>query len=172
MNRTSGSVLPTLSSVPYLIAILGFVVLTSPFGTVEGEAVADEVGLTVRVTIEVDHTFEAVIVRPFSPFEELAPTALRPIDSSTWGGLVVLPSAGDWSLVFDAHEAGGETARSDSVTLAQIGVDAVVLAGDPTLQPLRTISRSTWWLIGAMLFAIAALSTLAWWTFTPTKPKP
>ncbi len=157
---------------PFFAVILALVVLTSPFGAVEGEAVADEVGLTVRVTIEVDRTFEAVIVRPFSPFEELAPTALQPIDSETWGGLVVLPSAEDWSLVFDAHEAGGETFRSDSVTLSRIGVDSVVLNGDPTPQPGGPISQSTWWLIGAMLFAIAALSTLAWWTFTPTKPKP
>jgi len=158
--------------VPFLVAVLASVVLVSPFGAVEGEAVAVDVGLTVRVTIEVDRTFEAIIVRPFSPFEELAPTALQPIDSGTWGGLVVLPSAEDWSLVFDAHEAGGETFRSDSVTLSRIGVDSVVLDGEPTPQPRGTISRSTWWLIGAMLLAIAALSTLAWWTFTPTKPKP
>ncbi len=157
---------------PYLLAALAAVVLTSPFGAVEGKAVADDRGLTVEITVEVDRTFEAVLVRPFSSFEELPPTALTPIDTDTWGGLVTFPSAEDWLLVFDGLEAGGETFRSDSVTLTGIGVDPLVISSEPARLPGRSIDTSTWWLITGMIAALAALAALAWWTFAADIPEP
>ncbi|RLE15657.1 MAG: hypothetical protein DRJ28_03600 [Actinobacteria bacterium] len=141
------------------------VVLVAPFGAVEGKAVADDSGLTVEITVEVDRTFEAVLVRPFSSFQELPPTALQPIGNDMWGGLVTLPTAEDWNLVFDGLEAGGETFRSDSVTLTEIGVDPVVVAGEPIRLPDRAIDTATWWLIGGIAGALSALAALAWWTF-------
>ncbi len=153
-------------SVLYVLAALALVILSSPFGAVEGRAVADDRGLTVEITVEVERTFEAVLVRPFSSFEELPPTALALIGRGTWGGLVTFPTAEDWSLVFDGLEAGGESFRSDSVTLTDIGVDPVVVEGDPAPARGRVIDSSTWWLIGAMITALAALATLTWWTFT------
>lgn len=149
----------------YLLTALALVVLSSPFGAVEGRAVADDRGLTVEITVDVERTFEAVLVRPFSSFEELPPTALAPIGGGMWGGLVTFPTAEDWSLVFDGLEAGGESFRSDSVTLTQIGVDPVVVEGEPAPAVGRVIDSSTRWLIGAMLAALAALAALAWWTF-------
>ncbi|MFV1971349.1 MAG: hypothetical protein ACC683_10150, partial [Acidimicrobiia bacterium] len=101
---------------PYLLAVLVMVVLAPPFGAVEGKAVSDEAGLTVEITVEVDRTFEAVLVRPFSSFEELPPTALVAIDADTWGGQVTFPTAENWSIVFDGLEAEGEASRSDTVT--------------------------------------------------------
>lgn len=166
VKRTSGSCCSTLGSVLYVLAALALAVLSSPFGVVEGRAVADDRGLTVEITVEVDRTFEAVLVRPFSSFEELPPTALTQIDSATWGGLVTFPTAEDWSLVFDGLEAGGESFRSDSVTLTDIGVDPLVVAGEPIRLPGPSIDSSTLWLIGAMLAALAAVAALAWWTFT------
>jgi hypothetical protein len=152
---------------PHLLAIIAVLVLTSPFGVVEGRAVSDEAGLTVEITVEVDQTFEAVLVRPFSSFEELPPTSLVAIDGNLWGGLVTFPTAEDWSLVFDGLEADGKATRSDTVTLTEIGVDPLVVAGEPSPLPKRGIDTSTWWLIAGMITALAALAALAWWTFAP-----
>jgi len=69
--------------------------------------------------------------------------------------------------VFDGLEAEGEASRSDTVTLTDIGVDPLVVAGEPVRLPGRSIDRSTWWLIAAGVFALAALAALARWTFTP-----
>ena len=141
------------------------IVLASPFGAVEGKAVSDENGLTVEITVEVDETFEAVLIRPFSSFEELPPTALAPLDDGAWGGSVTFPTAENWFIVFDAHDTDGTATRSDSMTLTDIGVDPLVVAGDPVKLPGRGLDSSTWWLIGAISAALAALATLAWWTF-------
>lgn len=130
----------------------------------------DDVGLTVEITVKVDRTFEAVLVRPFSSFEELPPIALVAIDADTWGGDVTFPTSEDWSLVFDGLEAEGEAFRSIAVTLIEIGVDPLVVAGEPARLPGRSLDASTWWLIGAMVFALAALGALAWWTFAPDTP--
>ena len=157
---------------PYLAAVIAMVVLTSPFGVAEGAAVSDDIGLTVEVTVKVDKTFEAVLVRPFSSFEELPPTALIAIDAETWGGFVTFPSAENWSMVFDGLEADGTASRSDTVTLTDIGVDPLVVAGEPAPLPQPTIDSSTWWLIGAMVTALAALGALAWWTFSSDDPEP
>lgn len=157
---------------PYLLAVIALVVLTSPFGVAEGKAVSDVGGLTVEITVEVDQTFEAVLVRPYSSFEELPPTALVAIDADTWGGPVTFPTAEDWSIVFDGLESGGEATRSGGVTLTEIGVDPLVVAGEPAELPGRSISTSTWWLIGAMVFAVAALAALAWWTFATDDSQP
>jgi hypothetical protein len=156
--------------VPYLLAIVAVVVLTSPFGVAEGKAVSDEGGLVVEITVEVSKTFEAVLVRPFSSFEELPPTALVEVEIGTWSGLVTFPSATDWSLVFDGLEAGGEAFRSDTVTLTAIGVDPIVVQGEPAPPPGRSLDAATWWLVAGMLAALAALAALAWWTFAPDSP--
>ncbi len=152
---------------PYVSAIIAALVLASPFGAVEGKAVSDEAGLTVEITVEVDKTFEAVLVRPFSSFEELPPTSLVALDADTWGGLVTFPSSEDWSLVFDGLEADGTATRSDAMTLTAIGVDPLVVSGDSAPLPRRGIDTSTWWLIGGMVAALGALAVLAWWTFAP-----
>ncbi len=151
---------------PYLLAIIALVVLSSPFGAAEGAAVDDTAGLTVEITVEVDRTFEAVLVRPFSSFEELPPTALVALDADTWGGSVTFPTAEDWSIVFDGLEAGGEAHRSDTVTLTEIGVDPLVVIGRPTPRAGQGLDSSTWWLIVGMVFALTALAALTWWTFS------
>jgi hypothetical protein len=150
-----------------LFVIIAVLVLTPPFGVVEGRAVSDEAGLTVEITVEVDKTFEAVLVRPFSSFEELPPTSLVAIDANRWGGLVTFPTAEDWSLVFDGLESDGEATRTDAMTLTEIGVDPLVVAGEPAPLPNRGIATSTWWLIAGMVAALGALAVLAWWTFAP-----
>lgn len=149
----------------YLVSILLMVTLAAPFGDVVGSAVALDPGVTVEITVDVTETFEAVLVRPFSSFEELPPTALVALDGSTWRGTVTFPTAENWSFVLDGLEADGETTRSDAVTLIEIGVDPVVVNGDPVLLPPRTLAPGTWWLIGAVVLALLALAALMYWTF-------
>ncbi len=174
-NRIRGWLCSTLSPVAYVLAVIAIVVLASPFGAVEGKAVDDESGLTVEITVEVDETFEAVLIRPFSSFEEIPPTALAPLDDDTWGGLVTFPTAENWLIVFDAHDSQGTATRSEAMSLTDIGVDPLVVAGEPARLPGRGLDSATWWLIGAVTAALAALAILAWWTFSgdskdPDKP--
>jgi hypothetical protein len=158
--------------VSYVLAVIAIVVLASPFGAVEGRAVDDENGLTVEITIEVDETFEAVLIRPFSSFEEIPPTALASLDDDTWGGFVTFPTAENWLIVFDAHDSQGTATRSESMSLTDIGVDPLVVAGEPVPLPGRGLDSTTWWLIGAVTAALAALAALAWWTFAGDSKNP
>lgn len=148
------------------LALIALVSLASPFGDAEAGAVSIEDGMTIEVTVDVARTFEAVLVRPFSSFEELPPTALNDLGNGSWGGLVELPSAENWSLVFDAFESDGTTFRSDTTDLLALGVDKVVIAGEPT-EPVDRggITSATWWLVAAIALVLAALGALTWWTF-------
>jgi hypothetical protein len=150
-----------------LVAIIAAIALTSPFGTAEGTAIDDTDGLVITVSVEVTGTYEVVLVRPFSSFEELPPTALIPRDDGTWDGTVRLPSAENWSLVFDAIEPDGASDRSDSVTLIDLGIDPVVVDGAP-IAPVGggPVPTTTWWLVAGVVLAAAALGALAWWTFS------
>lgn len=148
-----------------ILTIIYLATLAAPFGAVEGSAVDLDPGVTVEITVKVTQTFEAVLVRPFSSFEELPPTALLVRDGDTWGGLVMFPTATDWSFVFDGIAAGGVVTRSDALTLTEIGVDPVVVAGVPDPPVARTLSTATLWLIAAFVFAMSALGALGYWTF-------
>ena len=107
------------------------------------------------------------LILPFSTFEELPPTALRNLGDGRWGGVVVLPTAEDWFVVFEAIAPDGETTRSDTTTLVELGVDPVVVSGEPEAPVGSSIPTSTWWLIIGAVVGIAALAALAWWTFSP-----
>lgn len=150
-----------------VLAVVAAVVLASPFGVADGTAVDDTDGLIITTTVEVTGSYEVVLVRPFSSFEELAPTALLDQGDGTWGGTVRLPSAENWSLVFDAIEPDGQSDRSETVTLTDLGIDPVVVAGEPSA-PVDSgpVPSTTWWLIVGVVLAFAALGVLAWWTFS------
>lgn len=154
---------------PAFAALIVAVVLTAPFGDATAAAIDIDDGLTIDVVVEVDGTYEAVLFRPFSSFEELAPTALRNLGGNEWGGAVALPTAEDWFVVFDAIEPDGTSIRSDTTSLSDLGVDPVVLAGEPEAAVSRSIDDSTWWLIAGSVLALAALGALAWWTFSDDK---
>ncbi|MGI9666308.1 MAG: hypothetical protein ACR2N2_04290 [Acidimicrobiia bacterium] len=150
-------------------AIIASVLLSSPFGEAAATALSDEEGLELEVTVEMDASFEAVIVRPFSSYEELGPTAMIDRGNGVWGARVVVPSAENWSIVFEAIPPEGETTRSETTNLLELGVDPVVLDGDPSPPPASSISSTTVWLIIGAGLALAALGALAWWAFMPNR---
>ncbi len=153
------------------MALFG-VILAPPFGHAEGTATSDIGGLTIEVSVELTRSTEIVLVRPFSSFEELPPTALLDRGDGTWGGFVVLPTADNWSIVFEAIDAEGNVARSGTTTLIELGVDPLVVAEEPAAPlPRRHISATIWWLVGGVVFAAAALGALGWWTFASDATK-
>ncbi|MDJ0790837.1 MAG: hypothetical protein QNJ71_02975 [Acidimicrobiia bacterium] len=151
-----------------VLSIMVSVVLAAPFGEATAAAIDDEDGLAIEVSVEVNRASEAVLFRPFSTFEELPPTALRSLGDGTWGGVVVLPTAEDWFVVFELIEPDGATERSDTTTLVELGVDPVVVSGEPEAPVSSSFEASTWWLIVGMVLALGALGALAWWTFGTT----
>ncbi|MBW2470831.1 MAG: hypothetical protein JRE18_02005 [Deltaproteobacteria bacterium] len=150
-----------------IAAIVLAVVLPSPFGEATGAAIDDRDGLAVEVSVEVRTAAEAVLFRPFSSFEELPPTALRDLADGRWGAVVVLPTAENWFVVFEVIAPDGQTTRSDTTTLVELGVDPVVVAGEPAAPVSSSIDATTWWLLAAAILGLGALAALAWWTFGP-----
>jgi len=154
-----------------IILVLAMATLASPFGSATAGATDVTDGLTIDVVVEIDGTYGAVLFRPFSTFEELAPTALRSLGGNEWGGAVTLPTADDWLVVFDAIEPDGNAVRSDTTSLSALGVDPVVIAGEPVEPVTRSIDGSTVWLFVGAVLALAALGFLAWWTFSSDEPE-
>jgi hypothetical protein len=150
-----------------VLAILAAVTLAAPFGGAEAAAVAEADGaVTVEISVAVSESYSVVLVRPFSSFEELAPTALTDRGDGTWGGFLVVPTAEDWSIVFDGIAPDGSASRSETTSLTALGVDPVVVEAPPVAPlPSRSIDATTIWLLVGVVLALAALGALAWWTF-------
>lgn len=152
----------------FIIALLAGVVLASPFGVAEASAIDNSHGLTVEMTVAYDPSATAVIVRPFSDYEELPPTAMTLREDGTWIAWVVLPTSQNWKIGFEGFPAKGGSELSETTDLLAMGVDAVVLTSpDPApLPPKPLIPEGSFWLIVGALLAVAALGALAWWTFS------
>ncbi len=159
--------------VSFLIGILAAVTLASPFGAAEGSAIDDSQGLTVEITVAYDGSAEAVIVRPFSDYEELPPTAMTPQGDGTWIGWVVLPTAQNWQIAFEGFPAGGGSDISETTDLIALGVDPIGIDSDVTapLPSKPLIPQGSWWLIIAVVVGLTALCALAYWVFSPD-PEP
>ena len=158
--------------VQWFAVIVASVLLSSPFGEATATAIEEtDAGLAVAMTIEMGEDFETILVRPFSSFDELEPTAMVARGDGEWGAVVTVPTAENWSIVFDAVRADGTWERSEATDLIELGVDPIVLGtGEPAPIPSSDpIPSSTWWLIGAAVLGIAAIGALAWWAFMPSK---
>jgi len=157
----------SFAAMPIVVAVVALILLPPPFGEAQAEAVSLGDGLTIEVVVEVNGPFTVVLARPFSAFEQLPPTALSDLGDGTWGGFIELPTAENWGLVFDAFESDGTTVRSQATNLGELGVDRVIVAGEPE-QPVITIGFSTAvaWLVVALVLLLSSLGALAWWTFS------
>ena len=154
---------------PFLIALIAAVTLASPFGEATGSAIGDTDGLLVEITVDYDSAAEAVIVRPYSDFQELAPTAMTPTPEGVWIAWVDLPTAQNWQIAFEAFDADGTTNLSEGTNLLSLGVDPIAIDTGP-VEPLPSqplIPDGSLWLIVAVVFAVVALAVLAFWVFSP-----
>ncbi len=151
---------------PIIVAVIATITLSAPFGDASAGAVSLEGGMTIEVTVQVDRSFDVVLARPFSSFEELPPTVLSDLGNGAWGGFVELPTAENWSLVFEGFESDGTVSRSDTADLLALGVDRVLISAVP-VAPTRGggLSRSSLWLAAAVVLILGSLAALAWWTF-------
>jgi hypothetical protein len=151
-----------------VVALVALILLPSPFGEAEAEAVSLDDGLTIEVVVDVEGPFTVVLAQPFSSFEQLPPTALANLGDGSWGGFVELPTAQNWSLVFDAFESDGTTVRSQSTNLLELGVDRVIVSGEPEESTdSGGFSAASLWLVLAIVLLLGSLVVLAWWTFSP-----
>jgi len=149
------------------VALIALILLPAPFGEAEAGAVSLDGGLTIEVVVEADGPFTVVLAQPFSSFEQLPPTALADLGDGTWGGFVKLPTAENWNLVFDAFESDGTTVRSGSTNLIELGVDRVIVTGEPEESSVsRGFSTGSIWLAVAVVLLVVSLAALAWWTFS------
>jgi hypothetical protein len=154
--------------VPLLIAFLAAVTLVSPFGEATGSAIDDSDGLLVEITVEYNSAAHAVIVRPYSDFQELAPTAMTPTPAGVWVAWVELPTAQNWQIAFEAFAADGTADLSEGTDLLALGVDPIAIDSE-VVQPLPSkplIPDGSLWLIIAVVFAVIALGVLALWVFS------
>ena len=151
----------------FIVALIAMVTLPAPFGGAEAGAISLDEGMTIEVIVEVDGPYTIVLAQPFSSSQQLPPTALSDLGDGSWGGFVQLPSAANWNIVFDAFESDGTTVRSDATTMLELGVDRVVVSGEPVVpQGEGLFSGNSVWLMAAVFLILGALGALAWWTFS------
>ena len=158
---------------PIVAWLVAAVILTSPFGEASATAIDDSDGLVVEVSVEYDTDASAVILRPFSDFEELPPTAMAAQPDGTWFAWVELPTAQNWQIAFEAFKPGGGSNISDGTSLVELGVDPVVIESEivAPLPGAPLIPKGSWWLIVAIVVGILALGGLAYWAFAADPPK-
>lgn len=152
---------------PYLAALIAAVMLASPFGEASASAIDLSEGLTVEISVEYDADAAAVIVRPYSDFEELPPTAMALQPDGSWFAWVELPTAQNWQVAFEGFRSDGGSDLSDGTDLIALGVDPVVIESE-VVEPLPSqplIPSGSWWLIVAIVLGVLALVGLAYWAF-------
>jgi hypothetical protein len=155
---------------PFVAALIAVVTLAAPFGEASGSAVDVSDGLTIEITVVYEEDASAVIVRPYSDFQELPPTAMALQPDGSWLAWVQLPTAQNWQIAFEGFLVDGGSDLSDGTDLLELGVDPVVIESE-VLEPLPAkplIPSGSWWLIIAIGVGLLALAALAYWAFVDT----
>ncbi len=156
-----------------LIAALVFLIpLSSPFGEATATATSAVDGLRLEVSVEVQGSPVAVVVRGMAQgSSELPPVALANRGDGRWEGIVDLPVVENILMGFEIIPGVGPATVSELHTLTELGVDAAVFSLDnPTTafgesddDPLVTPEGERWGWLGLAAGA-AALTMLAYWT--------
>ena len=146
--------------------------LSPPFGEATASATSADGRLRLDVSVEVDATPVAVVVRGVGPGAlELEPVALAQREEGRWEGIVEIPVVENILLGFEAIPEQGPTSLSELNTLTDLGVDSAVFAfdrpdtafGEDDDESLVTPEGARWGWLGVAAGA-AALALLALWT--------
>lgn len=154
-----------------LAALLVALPLSTPFGEATATATSLDDGLWLDVSVEVQGSPVAVIVRGLAPGDsELPPVALADRGDGLWEGIVKLPVVENIFLGFEIIPSSGPATVSELHTLTELGVDSAIFSLDnpETLfgeedDPLVTPEGERWGWLGVAAGA-AALAVLAYWT--------
>jgi hypothetical protein len=154
-----------------IAAVLLLVPLSAPFGEASATAVSLDDGLRLEVSVEVEGSPTAVLVRGVaSGATELPPVALANQGGGVWGGIVEIPIIENILLGFEFIPTRGSATVSELHTLTELGVDSAVFSVDRPAttsgdddNPLVTAEGRRWGWLGLAAGA-AALTLLAFWT--------
>jgi hypothetical protein len=154
-----------------IAAVLLLVPLSAPFGEASATAVSLDDGLRLEVSVEVEGSPTAVLVRGVaSGATELPPVALSNQGGGVWGGIVEIPIIENILLGFEFIPTRGSATVSELHTLTELGVDSAVFSVDRPAttsgdddNPLVTAEGRRWGWLGLAAGA-AALTLLAFWT--------
>lgn len=155
-----------------LIAVLVLLLpLSSPFGDASATATSTDGGLRFEVSVEVQGSPVAVLVRGVgSGASELPPVALDDQGNGTWVGIVQIPVVENILVGFEfIPDRGGPASVSEMHTLTELGVDRAVfeatrpaVSTDSDDEPLVSPEGQRWgWL--ALAAGAAALTLIAFW---------
>lgn len=156
------------------LALAAFLLLplSAPFGDATATATSLDDGLRVEVSVEVEGSPAAVLVRGVaSGGSELPPVALASRSDGRWEGIVQLPVVENILVGFERIPVEGPAIVSELHTLTELGVDSAVFSLDnPDTQfgedgddSLVTPEGARWGWMGLAAGA-AALGLLALWT--------
>jgi hypothetical protein len=153
-----------------LALLLVLLPLSSPFGEASATATSTDGGLRFEVSVEVQGSPVAVLVRGIGPgASELPPVALGDQGDGTWAGIVQLPVVENIQVGFEYIPTLGPATVSELHALTDLGVDrAVFESARPTTttpdqnEPLVSPEGRRWGWLGLAAGA-AALTLIAFW---------
>jgi hypothetical protein len=110
-----------------LAFFLVFLPLSSPFGDAAATATSTDGGLRFEVSVEVQGSPVAVLVRGIGPgASELPPVALADQGDGSWAGIVQLPVVENIRVGFEFIPVSGPATVSELHLLTDLGVDRAV----------------------------------------------
>ena len=156
--------------VKLLAVLIALLPLAAPFGEASATAASTQDGLRLEVSVEVQGSPVAVLVRGVGPgASELPPVALGDQGNGVWAGIVQLPVVENIMLGFEYIPTSGPATVSELHSLTDLGVDrAVFESAHPTTtvpdqdEPLVSPEGRRWGWMGLAAGA-AALTLLAFW---------
>lgn len=146
-----------------IIAVLGAVSLTTPFGGAAAIGVPSGDGVEITVTVELQASPPpAFVVMHVLTSDEQETFSLGPAGEGLYRGTAQLPPA-DRAVIFEAGWSNGASSISEVTSLSALGVSPELIG---EAFDIRTIDRESPppWLLIAGATGIAALALLgAWW---------
>lgn len=163
----------------FVTALLLLLPLASPFGEATATASSVEDGLRLDVSVEVEGSPVAVLVRGLGAgAAELPPVALANRGDGTWEGIVQLTRVENIRIGFESIPQRGPATVSELHLLTDLGVDRGIFTLDrvPTApgeddDPLGSAQGQRWGWLGLAAGA-AALTLIAVWAIDSYKSKP